>query len=221
MMRKLFLAGAVTAILLGLAMLVANVPAVGAAEAEVHKAEAATGAVAEQIARGEGLYKTHCSGCHQANGQGLTGAFPPLAGSDYLLADRQRAIATVLQGRSGPIAVNGKDYNAVMPGMGYLSDQEVADIVTFALNSWGNEGGPVTAEEVGTVRGGVGPGDRATGERHPGAPEGEMRYQGAPSAIAAEEARPVVTPEGPQLTAEEYEIATRLFFERCAGCQGR
>ena len=220
MMRKLFLSSAVTAILLVLAVLVANAPAVGADEAEVHRAEAAAGTIAEQIARGEGLYKTHCSGCHQVNGQGLTGAFPPLAGSDYLLADRQRAIATVLQGKSGPITVNGKEYNAVMPGMGYLSDQEVADIVTFALSSWGNEGGAVSAGEVGMVRGDVGTGDRAAGERHPGAPEGEMRYQGAPSAIAAEEALPVVTPEGPQLTAEEYEIATRLFFERCAGCHG-
>jgi mono/diheme cytochrome c family protein len=135
MIRKLFLTSALLAVTLGITTLVVQVRAFGAADAEVHKAEAATGAVAEQLARGEGLFKTHCSGCHQANGQGLPGAFPPLAGSDYLLADRRRAIETVIQGKSGPITVNGQEYNGVMPGMGYLADDEVADIITYALNS--------------------------------------------------------------------------------------
>ncbi len=220
MIRKLFLTSALMAVTLGVTTLVVHVRAFGAADVEVHKAEAATGAVAEQLARGEGLFKTHCSGCHQANGQGLAGAFPPLAGSDYLLADRRRAIETVIQGRSGPITVNGKEYDGVMPGMGYLTDDEVSDIVSYALNSWGNDGGPVTAGEVAMVRSGAGLGDRAAGERHPGTPEGEMRYQGAPSAIAPEDARQMMAADGPQLTTEEYETATRLFFERCAGCHG-
>jgi len=220
MIRKLFLSTALAAVTLGLATLVVQVRAFGADDMQVHKAEVASGAMAEQIARGEVLFKTHCSGCHQTTGAGLPGAFPPLAGSDYLLADPKRAVATVVEGRSGPITVSGMEFNNVMPGMGYLADQEVADIVTYALNAWGNDGGSVTAGEVGMVRAGAGLGDRALGERHPGTPEGEMRYQGAPSAIPPEEALQAAVEEGPQLSAEENEIATRLFFERCAGCHG-
>jgi nitrite reductase (NO-forming)/hydroxylamine reductase len=205
---------------LGLLSVLTPPGACGASDTEVHLAQSRTGAAAEQMARGEALYKTHCSGCHQVNGRGLAGAFPPLAGSDYLLSDRRRAIETVISGRSGAITVNGVDYNGVMPPMGYLADTELADLVTYALNAWGNDGGPVTADEVATVRNAAGLADRAEGERHPGTPEGEMRYQGAPSAIAPGQVRAVVTPEGPQLTAEEYDTATRLFFERCAGCHG-
>jgi mono/diheme cytochrome c family protein len=115
---------------LGALTLFASQGAPGASGVDVHRAEALTGAAAEQFARGEALYRTHCSGCHQLNGQGLAGAFPPLAGSDYLLADRRRAIETVVLGRSGPITVNGVGYNGVMPGMGYLADPDVADIVS-------------------------------------------------------------------------------------------
>ena len=129
MIRKLFLTTALMAVTLGLATIVFEAQALGSTDMQVHKAEAATGAKAEQIARGEGLFKTHCSGCHQASGTGLPGAFPPLAGSDYLLADPRRAIATVVEGRSGPITVNGVEFNNVMPGMGYLTDQDIADIV--------------------------------------------------------------------------------------------
>jgi len=203
-----------------MANLVLQVRAFGADAMQEHKAEVASGAMAEQINRGEVLFKTHCSGCHQLNGMGLPGAFPPLAGSDFLLDDPKRALHVVIEGRSGPILVNGVEYNNVMPPMGYLANQEVADILTYILNSWGNRDGLVTAGEVAMVRGGAGLGDRAVGERHPGTPEGEMRYQGAPSAIPPEQAIKPEAEAGPQLTAEENEIATRLFFERCAGCHG-
>jgi len=220
MTRKLFLWVALIAVTAGMANLVLQVRAFGADAMQEHKAEVASGAMAEQINRGEVLFKTHCSGCHQLNGMGLPGAFPPLAGSDFLLDDPKRALHVVIEGRSGPILVNGVEYNNVMPPMGYLANQEVADILTYILNSWGNRDGLVTAGEVAMVRGGAGLGDRAVGERHPGTPEGEMRYQGAPSAIPPEQAIKPEAEAGPQLTAEENEIATRLFFERCAGCHG-
>ncbi|UCC15272.1 MAG: c-type cytochrome, partial [Gammaproteobacteria bacterium] len=221
MIRKILLLSTMAAVTLGVAALVLQVVApAGASEARVHVAEASTGAVAEQMERGGTLYKTHCAACHQAEGQGLPGAFPPLAKSDYLLADRKRAIETIILGRTGPIKVNGQDYNAVMPPMGYLADEEIADILTYTLNAWGNDGGPVTREQVAQVRSGAGVTDRAEGERHVGAPEGEMRYQGAPSAIAPEDTRQVMTREGPVLSDEEYATATRLYFERCAGCHG-
>ncbi len=106
----------------------------------VHAAEASIKSLEERIADGGKVYSTVCSACHQAEGQGLAGAFPPLAESDYLAGGAGPAIAAVLNGLSGPITVNGKDYNAVMPNLSYLSDEEVADVVTFVMNSWGNPG---------------------------------------------------------------------------------
>jgi nitrite reductase (NO-forming) len=98
------------------------------------------------------LYNGTCSVCHQANGAGLPGVFPPLAKSDYMLADKQRAIEVVLNGLSGPIKVNGLAFNSVMPPMSQLNDDEVANILTYVLNSFGNAGGVVTAAEVAKVR---------------------------------------------------------------------
>jgi nitrite reductase (NO-forming) len=106
----------------------------------------------QQVKAGEVLFKGTCSACHQDTGAGLPGVFPPLAKSDYLLADRKRAIAVVLNGLSGPVTVNGTAYNSVMPPMSQLNDDEVANILTYALNSWGNDGGVVTGAEVAAVR---------------------------------------------------------------------
>jgi mono/diheme cytochrome c family protein len=109
----------------------------------------------ERVATGGKLYAAHCAACHQANGQGLTGAFPPLAGSDYLASGGSAmAIKVVLNGLKGPITVNGKDFNSVMPNLSYLSDSEVADVITFVLNSWGNSWGEVNSAEVAAVRAG-------------------------------------------------------------------
>ena len=188
--------------------------------AAVHEAETAAGAMPELMAAGESLYATHCGACHQSAGQGLAGAFPPLAKSDYLMESRSRAIETILKGRSGEITVNGVKYNAVMPGKGHLSDDEIAAILTYTTNSWGNEASAFSVSEVVQARSDTGLEDRAVGERHPGASEGEMRYQGTPSPISPDETTAVQSVEGPTLSAEEYETSTRLYFERCAGCHG-
>lgn len=103
-------------------------------------------------AGGEALYKTNCMGCHQAEGQGMPGMFPPLANSDYLMADTSRVIEAVLNGLNGPIQVNGENYNATMPPMGHLNDEEIADILSYARSSWGNAANPVSAAEVAVVR---------------------------------------------------------------------
>lgn len=110
---------------------------------------------------GRVLYKGTCSVCHQENGKGLAGVFPPLDESDYLLADKRRAIEVVLNGLSGPITVNGKPYNSVMPPMSQLNDDEIANILTYVLNAWNNKSETITAEEVAEVR--------ATTERPKGA----------------------------------------------------
>lgn len=101
---------------------------------------------------GETLFKTYCMGCHQAEGQGMPGTFPPLAKSDYLMTDKSRVIETVLNGLTGPIQVNGQNYNGVMPPMGNLKDAEIADILSYVLSAWGNSGGSVSAADVAAVR---------------------------------------------------------------------
>jgi nitrite reductase (NO-forming) len=117
----------------------------------------------QQVKAGEVLFKGTCSACHQDNGVGIPNVFPPLAKSDYLLADRKRAIGVVLNGLTGAVTVNGATYNSVMPPMSQLNDDEVANILTFALNSWGNNAGVVTAKEVTQVRAST---KRAEGAAH-------------------------------------------------------
>ncbi|WP_173051316.1 copper-containing nitrite reductase [Nitrospira sp. KM1] len=105
------------------------------------------------VATGATLYKTYCMGCHQSEGQGLPGTFPPLAKSDFLMADKARSVRTVLHGLTGPIQVNGQKYNGVMPPMGHLKNEEVAGILSYVRSSWGNEGDPVSPAEVAAGRG--------------------------------------------------------------------
>ncbi len=101
----------------------------------------------ERIAAGKGIYLKTCNACHQPNGQGIPNAFPPLAKSDYLNADADRAIATVLNGLAGEITVNGVKYNSVMPSQ-QLSPAEVANVLTYVFHSWGNSQKDITAEHV-------------------------------------------------------------------------
>jgi nitrite reductase (NO-forming) len=104
--------------------------------------------VADQVKAGEALFAGTCSTCHQATGEGLAGVFPPLAKSSVLAATPKRIVDIMLHGLTGPITVNGKDFNSVMPPMTQLTDDEVANIGTYVLNSWGNKGGHITKEEV-------------------------------------------------------------------------
>jgi nitrite reductase (NO-forming) len=104
------------------------------------------------VKAGQALFAGTCSVCHQANGAGLPGVFPPLAKSDFLAADPQRAARVLLNGLSGKVTVNGQEYNSVMPPMNQLNDDEVANILTYVLNSWGNPGGRVTKEDVKKLR---------------------------------------------------------------------
>lgn len=96
---------------------------------------------------GKEVYMKNCVACHQSDGEGVKGAFPPLAKSDYLLADKNRAIRQIIHGSSGEMIVNGETYNTIMPPQP-ISDEEIRDVVNYILNSWGNNGGEVTLEEV-------------------------------------------------------------------------
>jgi glucose/arabinose dehydrogenase len=102
--------------------------------------------------RGSALFLLNCAACHQADGRGLPGIFPPLARSDYLMADKTRSIRIAIQGTSGPMVVNGVEYQGVMPAPPSLDDQQVADILTYVRSAWGNEGDAVTLAEVQSVR---------------------------------------------------------------------
>ncbi|MDX1403146.1 MAG: cytochrome D1 domain-containing protein [Woeseiaceae bacterium] len=187
----------------------------------VHEAEVAAGAMGDVMARGETVYLQNCAACHQPNGQGLAGAFPPLANSDYLQGDRKQVMRAALFGLSGPITVNGVEYNGVMPSMGYLSDEDLAAALTYVFASWGNNEAAVSVAEVAALRAELGEaGEMVAGQRHTGATEGEMRYRGAPSPIAPEDTRPLLGAGGPVLSEPEYAVATQLYFERCAGCHG-
>jgi nitrite reductase (NO-forming) len=106
----------------------------------------------EQVKAGQVLFAGTCSVCHQANGAGLPGVFPPLAKSDYLAADVKRAIGFVLRGLTGKVTVNGQEYNSVMPPMTQLNDDEVANILTYVINSWGNPGGRISSDDVKKAR---------------------------------------------------------------------
>ncbi len=116
-------------------------------------AQAATGE--QQVASGPGadLYAKHCATCHQPNGKGLPGVYPPLAGSELLQGEPARPIAIVLHGFTGKIQRNGKEYNGVMTPFGnLLSNEEIAQILSHERSSWGNSADAVTPEMVAQVR---------------------------------------------------------------------
>ena len=116
----------------------------------------------DQIDTGKEIYMKAAPGggmcftCHQQNGQGLAGQFPPLAGSDWVLGDKERLIKISMYGLMGEIEVNGVKYNNVMapPGIppGSLTDEQIASVLTYIRNDWGNSASAVSAEEVATVR---------------------------------------------------------------------
>lgn len=103
------------------------------------------------MAKGQEVYTTYCMSCHMEQGEGIEDVYPPLAKSDYLMADKNRMIKQILYGASGPMKVNGKGYNAEMTGFD-LSDQEVSNLANYIRNSFGNKGAAITPEEVKAAR---------------------------------------------------------------------
>jgi len=103
------------------------------------------------IAKGKLLYLQHCVICHQGNGQGSAGTFPPLAKSDYLMANVENGIRPVVEGLSGRITVNGTNYNNTMPPV-LLTDEQVAAVLTFVRKTWNNSTDAISAGQVKEVR---------------------------------------------------------------------
>jgi nitrite reductase (NO-forming) len=122
--------------------------------AEIKNNPAIAGLTKEmQIEKGKQVYMGLCFACHQADGKGMPAVFPPLAASDYMLADRDRAVRVVLKGLTGPVTVNGATYNSAMPPQeAALTDQQVADVLTYVFNAWGNQGDAFKVDHVKAIR---------------------------------------------------------------------
>ncbi len=106
---------------------------------------------AEKIEAGKRLFSSVCAACHQPTGQGLPNVFPPLASSDFLNADKNRAIKIVINGRQGEVIVNGRKFNNSMPKFPF-GDEDIANVLTFVYNSFGNVGLEVSPGEVTELR---------------------------------------------------------------------
>ncbi|MEM1095435.1 MAG: cytochrome c [Bacteroidota bacterium] len=104
---------------------------------------------------GASVYRQVCQACHQDDGQGLTGLFPPLAGADWVTGDADRLIRIVLGGLQGEIEVAGVVYNGVMVSQAYLSDEEVSAVLTYVRQAWGNDAPAIAASDVEAIRSGM------------------------------------------------------------------
>jgi mono/diheme cytochrome c family protein len=110
------------------------------------------GVSAAVLAAGKAVYTQNCLSCHQADGGGVDGLNPPLIKTDYVLGDKTRLINVLLNGLKG-VDIGGEDYHNAMPAQTQLTDQQMADVLTFVRNSFGNKASAVTAGEVKAVRG--------------------------------------------------------------------
>lgn len=147
-----------TALLLGFGVLyiarsaIVNVPAVGDGRSTAELQGAAPLAVGAAV-DGAAVYASRCVACHQANGAGLPGVFPPLAGSEWVTGNEKTLIALVLHGASGSLTVKGSTYDGAMPAFGaLLQDAELAAVLTQVRGQWGNGAAAVTADTVASVR---------------------------------------------------------------------
>jgi mono/diheme cytochrome c family protein len=108
--------------------------------------------LAQSVERGKEVYSAQCMSCHQPNGEGLSGVYPPLAGSDHLTKDQEKSISIILKGQNEQITVKGTKYSVPMPAMNTLTDQQIADVLNYMGHSWGNQFNTVTPAQVKSKR---------------------------------------------------------------------
>jgi mono/diheme cytochrome c family protein len=131
----------------------AAAPAPAAAPAApAAKAGAFVKASDEQMKRGAAVYARTCIACHQPTGLGLPPVFPPLAKAPIVAGNPELPVKFILQGLMGPITVNGMTYNSMMPPVAGVSDADIADVLTYVRQSFGNQANPVTADQVKAIR---------------------------------------------------------------------
>ena len=101
---------------------------------------------------GESTYYTYCSTCHQKDGRGAPGRFPPLANTDWVAGDKERLVKIILKGMEGSIEIKGEAYNGVMPQHSFLSDEEISGVLTYIRSNFGNDASAVGTDEVKNIR---------------------------------------------------------------------
>jgi len=101
---------------------------------------------------GKAIYDENCLTCHQADGKGVPGMNPPIAKTDWVLGDKTRLINVLLKGLKTPVNINGQTYHNPMPSHAFLSDTDIANVLTYIRSNFGNKASAVTAEEVKLVR---------------------------------------------------------------------
>ena len=106
-----------------------------------------------QIEKGKDVYETYCLACHQADGSGVPDLNPPLIKTKWTMGDKKTLINVLLKGLDQEIDVNGETFANVMPAMSHLSDQEIADVLTYVRNNFENKASAISAKEVQAQRG--------------------------------------------------------------------
>lgn len=106
----------------------------------------------EALLPGKKVYQTYCASCHMMSGKGAPGMNPPLIETDWVLGDKERLIKVILNGLNEPIEIKGEIYQNIMTTHAFLSDQQIADVLSYIRNSWGNEASNITTEEVAEIR---------------------------------------------------------------------
>lgn len=101
---------------------------------------------------GKEIYFKYCLACHQTDGSGVPGMYPPVINTDWVQGDKTRLIGLLLNGQKGIIEVNGKTFKGEMPSHQYLSDEQIAQVLTFIRSNFGNNADAVTGGEVSLVR---------------------------------------------------------------------
>ncbi len=108
---------------------------------------------AKSIERGKEVYTNYCQNCHMEDGMGTPDVFPPVAKTDYVKRPAKELIKIILEGQSGEIVVNKKTYNGMMPAQSYLTNEQIADVLNYVRNSWGNKiPGTITPAQVKALR---------------------------------------------------------------------
>ncbi len=109
----------------------------------------------QTVAAGKKAYLSACVTCHQVNGQGTPGSFPPLAGSEWVTGGEERVIRILLHGLGGPIEVEGKTFNGSMPAFGKIpgggynwNEEKISQVLTYIRQEWGNKAEPITKDKV-------------------------------------------------------------------------
>jgi mono/diheme cytochrome c family protein len=106
----------------------------------------------EALLPGMKVYQTYCASCHMMSGKGAPGMNPPLIDTKWVLGDKERLIKVVLNGLSDPIEIKGEIYQNIMASHAFLTDQQIADVLSFIRNNWGNSASYITVDEVAETR---------------------------------------------------------------------